>query len=322
MVSAEGKRDVAFFEKDDNESDVKTDTSHTSPPATQQLKPSNENSLSKTPRPIRSPRVKRNSKKNKRNAAKTKNLLAVDSVVEIEKDEAEAGLYWAAEILLTEYNRRTEYRDKIEGKGKRINQKLQSFLLFKKMQAEKKKQEEEKKKCEEKSAKSIYYNLLEDTNKKAGAENGQKGFSVKNGDGNGKDSIKGNNAKNDMKKSEPSKRVVKIVKREDEIKKTTNGKFVDLIQGNQIFESKAEKGKMKEAVQALCELNERAKIKKMQERLEKELEDGEVKEKLSDKANDAVNLRTASLGTKGTKDAGKITEKIIQTIVISCTNKS
>lgn len=311
MVSAEGKRDVAFFENNEKESEAKTDTSHTSPPTTQHIKPSNDNSLSKTPRPIRSPRVKRNSKKNKRNAAKTKNLLAVDSVVEIEKDEAEAGLYWASEILLTEYNRRTEYRDKIEGKGKRINQKLQSFLLFKKMQAEKKKQEEEKKKCEEKSAKSIYYHLLEDTNKKAGAENGQKGSTVNNSDGNCKDSVKGNNAKNDMKKSEPSKRIVKIVKREDEIKKATNGEFVDLIQSNKIFESKAEKGKMKEAVQALCELNERAKIKKMQERLEKEFVDGEIKEKVSDRADGAANLRTASLGTKETKDAGKITENQI-----------
>ena len=48
MVSAEGKRDVAFFENDDKESDVKTETSHTSPPATQKLKPSNENSVTKT----------------------------------------------------------------------------------------------------------------------------------------------------------------------------------------------------------------------------------------------------------------------------------
>ena len=306
MVSAEGKRDVAFFDNDDKESDVKTDTSHTSPPATLQLKPSNENSLSKTPRPIRSSRVKRNSKKNKRNAAKTKNLLAVDSVVEIEKDEAEAGLYWAAEILLTEYNRRTEYRDKIEGKSKRMNQKLQSFLLFKKMQAEKKRQEEKKKKDEEKIAKSIYDNLIEDNNIKAGVENGQKGSTVKNSDANCMDSVKGNGAKNDIEKKEPSKRIVKIVKREDEIKKSRNGKFVDLIQSNNIFESKAEKGKMKEAVQALCELNERAKIKKMQEWLEKESEHSEIKQRHLDKADDAASLRTVSLGPEETKDAGKI----------------
>ena len=306
MVSAEGKRDVAFFENDDKESDVKTDTSHTSPPATHQLKSSNENGLSKTPRPIRSSRVKRNSKKNKRNAAKTKNLLAVDSVVEIEKDEAEAGLYWAAEILLTEYNRRTEYRDKIEGKSKRMNQKLQSFLLFKKMQAEKKRQEEKKKKDEEKIAKSIYDNLLEDDDKKAGAENTQKGSIAKNCDGNCKDFVKGNDAKNAKENTEPSKRIVKIVKREDEIKKSRNGKFVDLIQSNNIFESKAEKGKMKEAVQALCELNERAKIKKMQEWLEKESEHSEIKQRHLDKADDAASLRTVSLGPEGTKVAGKM----------------
>ena len=134
---------------------------------------------------------------------------------------------------------------------------------------------------------------------------------MKNSDGNCKDSVKGNDAKNDIEKTEPSKRIVKIVKREDVIKKATNGKFVDLIQSNKIFESKAEKGKLKEAVQALCELNERAKIKKMQERLEKELEDNKIKQKDSDKANDASSLQTASLGTKETKDAGKISKNKI-----------
>ena len=65
---------------------------------------------------------------------------------------------------------------------------------------------------------------------------------------------------------------------------------------------------MKEAVQALCELNERAKLKKIQQRLEKELGDSAIKEKRSDKADNAATLRTASLGTKETKDAGKISK--------------
>ena len=191
--------------------------------------------------------------------------------LEKKEDEEEQSLHWAYSILMKEFHRRNNLRGKNKVSSKKANDKLNSFLAFKKSKEEH--QRKEKKKGSSDKQKLDQSSLTKPVNIE-----------------NIKDSSNGNidtNIAEELKelkkvkintdgiaKKNATKKSVEIINLQDQIqskkKHVTESNETSSI--NQIFKSKTEREKIKEARKTLLELTERAERKNREKELEGKME--------------------------------------------------
>ena len=264
MVSAGENRAGALFINDNSSAQI---VKHDSPPqpinvAPQQLQLPNTGNNNQTLRRTRSSRGKRNAKRGKRVIELSESTPITDNNIEpVVQDEEESSLNWAYDILVKEFYRRNEIRDKNTHITTRANDKLDSFLAFKKLKEQKNKPSG--KSNRDATNKSDVCNHLPSegdpmtkasskTTKEINKTGKIEESSTKNID------IRGKNNKGSTKRN------VKIHSLQDQIrsKKKSVAEASDIIHVNQIFKSNTEKEKIQEAKMALYQLNKRAERKK------------------------------------------------------------
>ena len=228
--------------------------------------------MSKTPQPLRrcksASQKKRKSKRISRSPSPMPRSpcppLLNDDNNTVEQDEEEVALRWAHSILVKEFDRRCEIRDKNHGANKRVCTALSTLHTFKQRHEEKIQKELTKKK-ERARKKEAIGNPLKN-------ENSSNGKDMRN------DLKQNENAHTKQTKIENSfkreKKVVAEIKKDDQIQPKFEVMFLkDQIKSkkradnnlmvNHIFTSTTEKEKIEEAKIALNDLNVKAERKKM-----------------------------------------------------------
>ena len=218
---------------------------------------------------------------------------------ETEIDEEEQSLHWAYSILIKEFHRRNDLRVKTKVTSKAANDKLKSFLAFKKLKEEHQKKEHKKKNGSIKKKSNelnlpILHNKEDLSNDKNELKKADESEEVKE--------IK--KETKEMVKQESKKKSVEIVNLHDQIQ--SKKKFVsesnEASNITQIFKSKTEKDKIREARKALHELNERAERKIREKELQDQME-------LDNLKNDeiTIDLKENALDAKEVKDSNDFT---------------
>ena len=267
MVSAGEDRAGALFTNDNNSTqNVKQD----SPPqpiniAPQQLQLPKTGNNNQPLRRVRSARGKRSIKKGKRVLELSESVPITDNDNEkVVQDEEEYSLNWAYDILVKEFNRRNEIRDKNVHTTKRANDKLESLLAFKKLK-EQKKTLSSKSKRDDVIISDPCNNLPSEgdpTTTVSSTSSGEINTTEKAEESNTKHTDVGGKTKKGS-----TKRNVQILSLQDQIrsKKKLVAETSDVIHVNQIFKSNTEKEKIQEAKKALYVLNDRAEKKKIED---------------------------------------------------------
>ena len=218
---------------------------------------------------------------------------------EAEIDEEEQSLHWAYSILIKEFHRRNDLRVKTKVTSKVANEKLKSFLAFKKLKEEHQKKEHKKKGSMKKKPNESNLPSQENKDTTKGSANDE---NVLNKADEVKEQIEIKKETDKIVKKETKKKSVEIVNLHDQIQ--SKKKFVsesnEASNITQIFKSNTEKDKIKEARKTLRELNERAerkmKEKELQDQMELDtLKDDETGIEVKEKSID-VNESTDSNG--------------------------
>ena len=236
--------------------------------------------LNQSCQPVRnnkSARGKRSSKKGIHFSEKAENCNTNENVVnEEDQDEEEQSLHWGYSILMKEFHRRNGLRIKNKVTSKQANEKLKSFLAFKKLKEEHQKQAN-KKKGNGKKKKDESNLLLPESNETIKDPSNDKNETNKLVEV--KELKKLNKETDEMLKKGSIKKNTEIVNVHDQIqskKKKRVAESADTSSVNPIFKSKTEKEKIKEARKQLRELNERAERKIREKELQDQVEeDGE-----------------------------------------------
>ena len=267
MVSAGENRAGALFTNDNNSTqNVKKD----SPPqliniASQQLQLPKTGNNNQPLRRVRSARGKRSIRKGKRVLELSESApISNNDNEKVIQDEEESSLNWAYDILVKEFNKRNEIRDKNVHTTKRANDKLESLLAFKKLK-------EQKNTLSSKLKKDAV--IKSDSCNNLPSEGDPTTFvsSKSSGEINTTEKVEESNIKNNdvggKKKKGSTKRKVQILSLQDQIrsKKKLVAETSDVIHVNQIFKSNTEKEKIQEAKKALYKLNDRAEKKKIED---------------------------------------------------------
>ena len=200
------------------------------------------------------------------------NNINQNAALEKKEDEEEQSLHWAYSILMKEFHRRNNLREKNKVSSKKANEKLNSFLAFKKLKEEhqrkeKKKISSDKQKLDQSSlTKPVNIdNIKDSSNGNIDTNNAEELKEFKkvktNTDGIAKKNVK--------------KKSVEIINLQDQIqsKKKLVTESNETSRINQIFKSKTEKEKIKEARKTLHELTERAERKNREKELEGKMEE-------------------------------------------------
>ena len=135
--------------------------------------------------------------------------IAIESETTVpQQDEEELALAWAFTILMKEFYRRNEFRDKFTSVKKKTNDKLEALWRFRKMKAIKKKEEKKKDKDKKKHEmlKTAALTQVAQSSKSTGKES-------KKGDTNND----GENESGGIKKRGSFKRKVQVVNLQDQI---------------------------------------------------------------------------------------------------------
>ena len=240
MIQANGKRSVALAQKahDDN--------------AAKLIKmPEIMKEKAKPLRRVKSTKPRRVTKK-----CKAENKAAIEEPDdEVEQDEEEIALAWAYTVLMKEFYRRNEIRDKNVTTKKKVNDKLDALWRFRKLK-EKKKLEERKKNKERK---------LKDMMKTASVSKvtsgPQQGGNTDKKDGKHTDE---SDEPNGLKKKGSFKRKVQVVNLADQIKSKARKAADDgsnPLAQEQLYRIKTEDEKLDEAKKVLRYLKERQRLR-------------------------------------------------------------
>ena len=189
-----------------------------------------------------------------------------DTDNESEQDEEEAAITWAHSVLLKEFNRRCELRNTNKNSKKRVNDKLQAFQLFKRLQDEQKKKE-----AKEKAKGETIYKTL-DSNKpeldSIGNINNNENNEVNRLNSNQNNDNRGNQDKVEAKKDDLQNQKIEVVFLQDQIRTEKQKGHKSMV--SDIFNSNTEKGKIKEANKVLKRLDKASEIKKQKKKEELE----------------------------------------------------
>ena len=194
----------------------------------------------------------------------TSSNVSQNVLPEKEEDEEEQSLHWAYSILMKEFRRRNNLREKTKVSSKKANEKLNSFLAFKKLKEEHQKKEKKKKSGDKKKLDQT--DIIKPENKDT-VQDSLDGKTETNTAQESKESKKVKKEPDEKERKDTKKKSIEIVNLHDQIqskrKLVTESNEISNI--NQIFKSRTEKEKIKEARKTLHELNERAERKKLEE---------------------------------------------------------
>ena len=223
--------------------------------------------VEKTNQPLRrakTTRSRRNPKKNIKLSEQPNCVATTDNKDEVVQDGEEVAMTWAYTILINEFYRRNEIRDKMKKLKKTTNEKLEALWKFRKIQAltkkENKKKEKERKQQELLKSAAISAAISAKAASKASKkdEKSENTVSEENPESNG------------TKKRGSFKRKVQVINLQDQIdaKKKSTGSQIGDSQDQTFYRLKTEKEKIEEAKKVLRYLKEKQELRDQIERLE------------------------------------------------------
>ena len=232
----------------------------------------------KTPSRGKSPNTKQKFQKISKKLVKGTKSLPLSSSNEdndgneSEQDEEEIGITWAHSVLIKEFSRRCDLRNKTKETKARVNEKLVAFQQFKKLQEEQRKKEAKKEAKGETIYKKIEENNTEiDTNAKIVTDININDIKSDTNLSHSKTTNKNNAA---QKNEEINNQKFEVVSLKDQIRKEKDRAKMSMVSSIYSNEdrnySETEKEKIKEAKKVLKRLDKVAELKKQQEREEQE----------------------------------------------------
>ena len=257
--------------------------------------------VEKTNQPLRrakSTRSRRNPKKTIKSSEQPNCVATTDNKDEVVQDGEEVAMTWAYTILINEFYRRNEIRDKMKKLKKTTNEKLEALWKFRKIQAltKKKNKKEEKERKQQELLKSAAISAA--ISAKAALKASKKNEKSENA------TNEETPESNGTKKRGSFKRKVQVINLQDQIeaKKKSTGDQNGESQEQPFYRVKTEKEKVEEAKKVLRYLKEKQELRDHIERIEEKNRskpniNGDNLSAISDQTRED----TMSIGTAGSK---------------------